>query len=137
MISLTMGLGSVPPTGALEGSILLNNNKWMNISVPVKNKKIKEYFLDAVLSEVQTQTPSAQIQDIVEVVKAFPASDESVGSYLTFVPGVTNPLASGNFNLVTTDNGTEEINSFLCKMKDYSSLYSGVIEFSWTTEDSN
>jgi hypothetical protein len=131
-----MGMGSVPASGGLlEGSIRLNSNKWMNISVPVKGQKVKQYFLDNVLQIVQTQTPSAQIQDIVEVVKAFPASDESVGAYLTFVPGVTNPLASGNFNLVTTDNGTEEINSFLCKMKDYSSLYSGTIEFSWSTGD--
>jgi hypothetical protein len=142
MIALTGGLGSVPVTTGggntfKTGVIVLDNNKWMNIAIPVIGRKVKEYFVDVVLAEVQTQTPTAVASDIFEVCKAFPASDESTSKFLVYVPDVTPAASAGNFNLVTTDGDYEEINGMLVKMKDYSGIYSGELEYRWTTEDDN
>ena len=119
-------------TGAehLFGDIILNPDKWANIAIPVEGKKVKEYLLDWIANE--TGHPA---EDSVTVVKAFPATDTQSGSYLTFVPGVTNPASSSNFELVVTDNGKKEITGFLIKMKDYTGFYSGDLVFHWDTED--
>ncbi len=131
---ITKGFGPSPKIDD-GGFITLNNDKWMNIAVPVKGKKIKAYFVDAVLNIVRTESPLAQASDIIEVIKAFPASNESTSKYLVYVPDITPDNAEGNFNLVTTDGTNKEINGFLCKMKDYSSLYSSEIVFEWNSKD--
>lgn len=113
-----------------DGDIILNSGKWANIAIPVEGKKVKEYFLDWI--EQETGRPA---QDSVLLVKSFPSTDSVSGKYLTFVPGVTNPLSSGNFDLVVTDNGIKEITGFLIKMKDYSSFYNGVLSFHWDRND--
>lgn len=134
---ITRGYGDFSTGGGdLSGTITLDNNKWMNLAVPVEGAKIKEYFVDVVLATVRTQSPGAQASDIIEVVKAFPASDESTSKFLVYVPDVTPAGAAGNFDLVATDGANKEINGFLCKMKDYSGLYSGELEFSWDSGDS-
>lgn len=133
---ITKGYGPAATSGTLSGSITLDSNKWMNLAIPVEGRKVKEYFVDAVLAIVQTQSPAAIASDIIEVVKAFPASDESVNKYLVYVPDITPAAAEGNFSLVATDGANKEINGFLCKMKDYSALYTGEIIFSWDGNDS-
>ncbi len=130
---ITRGYGRF--TSYQTGTISLDSNKWMNIAVPVKGRKIKEYFVDKVLEIVRVETPTATASDIFEVLKAFPASDESVSKYLVYVPDITPNTSPGNFNLVTTDGTKKEINGFLCKTKDYSNVYSSTLEFDWTTEE--
>lgn len=122
--------------GTLSGSITLDSGRWMNIAIPVEGRKVKEYFVDVVLALVQTQSPGAVASDIIEVCKAFPASDESISKYLVYVPDVTPAGAAGNFDLVATDGPNKEINGFLCKMKDYSGLYTGELVFDWNSVDS-
>ena len=117
-------------TGSLSGAITLNNNAYMEIAIPVKGKKVKEYFLDWIADE--TGHP---IEDSVEFVKTFPANDNSTGRYLVFVPGVTKPENEGNFYLVGNDGDSEEINGFLCKMKDYKAFYDGDLVFTWNSAD--
>lgn len=134
---ITKGFGRFAGEGSTpeQGIITLDSNKWMNIAIPVKGYKVKEYFIDTILAEVQTQTPGAVASDIVEVAKAFPASDESSSKFLVYVPDITPTGAAGNFNLVTTDGANQEINGMLVKMKDYSGIYTGELTFSWTTGD--
>lgn len=121
--------------GTLSGSIGLDINRWQEIAIPVTGVRVKEYFLDRVLSTVQIQTPTATLEDIFEVVKAFPANDATQGTTLAFVPGVTNPAASGNFYLITQDGTSDEITGFLCKTRDYSNVYTGEIVFEWDSND--
>lgn len=114
----------------MSGDIVLNPNKWANIAIPVEGKRVKEYLLDWIAAE--TGKPA---EDSVEVVKAYPATATQSGRWLAFVPGVTNPANSGNFNLVMDDNGAREIVGFLIKIKDYTTFYDGTLVFHWDRND--
>lgn len=122
-------------SGVMSGVITLDKSKFMSIAIPVKGRKIKEYFVDSVLSEVRKQTPSALASDIFEVLKTFPASDDSVSKFLIYVPDITPEDSQGNFYLISSDGNSKEINGITVKMKDYSSFYDKELKFNWTTED--
>jgi len=108
------------------GKVLIQPNRWQMVAVPV-NKKVKDYFCDR-LGNIANQAP----EDLIELVKSFPSSDESHGKYLIYVPGLTNPDSSGNFNLMTPDNNIKEINAFLLKTKDFGT---DPIEYTWDVSD--
>ena len=115
---------------ATSGSVILNNDEWMDIAIPVVGKKVKEYLLDWI--EAETGRPA---EDSVLVCKALPSTDTVSGTYKAFVPGVTNPSSSGNFDLVVTDDGVNEIVGFQIKMKDYKAFYDNDLVFSWNAFD--
>ncbi len=112
-----------------SGVIRIQPGTTQNIAIPVRNKRVKEYFLDR-LADVAGRPAS----ELVKLVKARPASDDSVGKYLIYVPDVTNESSSGNFNLVTTDSAASEINAFLCETLDFGT---DPIEFTWDSKDGN
>ena len=47
---ITRGLGRNTRSGQ-SGEIILNNNGYMNIAIPVEGVKVKEYFVDKVLEK--------------------------------------------------------------------------------------
>jgi len=117
-------------SGALSGSIRLDSNATMDIAIPVKGWKVKEYLLDWIANET-----GRAAEDSVRYCTARVANDASIGVTLAFVPGVTNPANDGNFLLVTADEGSEEITGFRIKMKDYSGFHADTLVFNWTTGD--
>lgn len=112
--------------GHSSGTIVLRPNDVQIIAVPVKGQKIYEYFLQRI-----EDITGGVASDYIKLVKAYPSSDESVGKYLVFVPGLTNPASSTNFQLYTTDGVHKEINGFVCETKDFS----GTVEFTWDSAD--
>jgi len=115
---------SIGPESAV-GTIKLQSNAWQMVAINRK-AQVKEYFLDRL-----EQLTGSDVASLVEVVKAFPSSDDSKNKYQVFVPGVSNPASSSNFNLVTSDNGVDEINPFLVKTKEFS----GDIVLDWISNE--
>ena len=121
-----------------EGRVKLttNNNKskWQLISIPIRNKKVKEYFLDWLDNKIKTYNSSKGITDVIERVSAFPGNLDEI---LTYIPGTTPETNSGNFDLVISDEiNVNEILSFWAKIKDYKSITGGEeIIFEWAAED--
>lgn len=119
----------------LSGSIEIESNAWMNIAVPVKNKRVKEYFIDRIMDKIRKQTPNAKDSDVFEVLKAFPNSDESTRKWLIYFPDLTPENSEGNFYLVSKDGDYDEISGFLVKTKDFTNIYSDPLIFDWDTKD--
>ena len=102
----------------MSGSIYLQKNAWMMLAVPKENAKIYDDFILPIV----TQSGIAQ-EDLFEVFNAYPYTEGPNGSqrqFLSFVPNVTNPASSNNFQLIYEDsNGEKEISGFWVKTKDY------------------
>jgi hypothetical protein len=116
------------------GRIKLNNNAWQLISIPVKGKNIKEYFLDNIEAQIQAIDSTKTVADVVERCSAYPGH---IDDFLTFVPGVTNPLGENNFPLVI-DDGTNihEVSGFWVRVLDYYIITGGTdIVFEWDMAD--
>jgi hypothetical protein len=121
-----------------EGQIKLNNNVWQLISIPVKGKNINDYFLAEVETRLNAlattaghgQAGSLTAADAIEVVNAYPGD---LNSFLSFIPGVTNPASANNFNLVRNDGvNVDEVAGFWVKMKNYHQYTNSVdIIFDW------
>ena len=108
-----------------EGQIKLNNNVWQLISIPVKGKNINDYFLAEVETKLNALATTAAhpsagsltAADAIEVVNAYPGD---LNSFLSFIPGVTNPASVNNFNLVRNDGvNIDEVAGFWVKMRNY------------------
>jgi len=102
----------------MQGSIYLQKNAWMMLAVPKENAKIYEDFILPIV----TESGVAQ-EDLFEVFNAYPYTEGPNGSsrqFLSYVPNVTNPASSNNFQLIYEDsNGEKEISGFWVKTKDY------------------
>ena len=111
----------------MSGSIYLQKNAWMMLAVPKENAKIYDDFILPIV----TQSGIAQ-EDLFEVFNAYPYTEGPNGSqrqFLSFVPNVTNPASSNNFQLIYEDsNGEKEISGFWVKTKDYPG---NTITFNW------
>ena len=121
-----------------SGKIRLNardgGTRWQQIAIPVKNKKVKEYFLDWIDDKIKEYDDSKGVEDVVERVTAYPGN---LGKTLTFVPGSTPESAKGNFDLVMED-GTNifEITGFYAVIKDYKDITDGEdLVFEWNMGD--
>jgi len=101
-----------------SGQIRLNNNVWQLISVPVRNKAVNEYFLQKVDDLIKTYDDEKSVQDVVEVVNAYPGQ---INKFLSFIPGITSSTSEHNFPLVMSDGGDNinEVLGFWVKVKDY------------------
>jgi len=114
-------------SAGMKGSIYLQKNAWMMLAVPKEGAKI----YDDVIKPIEDEY-GVDAKDIFEVFNAYPYTEGENGSkrkFLSFVPGVTNPAGSNNFNLIYKDtNGEKEITGFWCKTKDYSG---DVITYNW------
>jgi len=100
---------------ALSGKILLQKDKWQLLSVPVAGNKLYENFIQYIETKY-----SVVGSDIFEVFNAYPATSSQSSEFLSFIPGVTNPLTKHNFDFVMTDlNGEQEVLGFWCKTKNY------------------
>jgi hypothetical protein len=111
----------------MQGSIYLQKNAWMMLAVPKENAKIYEDFIQP----IETQS-GLTATDLFEVFNAYPYTEGPNGSsrqFLSFVPGVTNPASSNNFQLIYEDlAGEKEISGFWVKTKDYAG---DTITFNW------
>ena len=122
-----------------SGKIKLNTEdgkvRWQLISIPVKNKKIKEYFVDWLDSKIKEYDDTKDVTDVLERVTAYPGQ---LGKALTFVPGSTPEGAEGNFSMVMEDGtNVNEILGFWCAIKDYKSITDGEdLVFEWAQADS-
>ena len=123
--SIAFDACSTGDTGG-SGVITLQPNRFQDIAIAVKGKKVKEYFLDKI-----EDIMGSPVSDYIELVKAFPSSDTSSNKYLIYVPGVTKDTNSGNFDLVQTDGDYTEITAFRVKTKDFE----GTIEIPWDSKD--
>jgi len=117
----------VTDSAGLQGAIYLQKNAWMMLAVPKENAKVYEDFIQPIV----TQSGIAQ-EDLFEVLNAYPYTEGPNGSerqFLSFVPNVTNPASSNNFQLIYEDsNGEKEISGFWVKTKDYAGP---VITYNW------
>lgn len=115
-------------SGGVSGSgiIRLESDRFEMVSVPVEGRTVAGYFI-AKLEEV---TGKAAIESI-DFVKAYPSNSVSNGKYVGFVPGVTNPASSNNFNLVEDDNGSIAHVPFFVRTK----VLEAPIEIPWDTGD--
>ena len=120
------GSSSDDCAGKGAGTITLQPDRFQDIAIPVKGKKVKDYFLDAI-----ADTIGSDVSDVIEFVKAFPSSDASDNKYLIYKPGVSEPEDEGNFELVQTDGDYTEITAFRVRTKEFD----GTIEFDWDTDD--
>ena len=100
-------------TTSSNGVVKLNAG-WNMVAINVPNVKVNEYFIQSVGAEH------------IEVATTYIDA-----KWLGFVPGVTNVLNDGNFLCVRDDDGVEEIQPFLCKVKPSGE---GIL-FSWNSED--
>ena len=109
-----------------SGTILLQPNRFQDIAIPVKGKKVKEYFLDVIEQQI-----GKDVSTVIELVKAFPSSDASEKKYLIYKPGVSEPTDKGNFDLVQTDGAYTEITAFRVRTKSFTDP----IEYKWDSKD--
>jgi len=117
----------VVDSAGMTGSIYLQKNAWMMLAVPKENAKIYEDFI----KPIEDQS-GLDATEIFEVFNAYPFTEGPNGSsrqFLSFVPGVTNPASSNNFQMIYEDsNGEKEISGFWVKTKDYSG---DTITYNW------
>jgi hypothetical protein len=112
------------------GTILLQNNVWQLVTIPVEDKKVKEFFLDTLDNQIQLANPSKNITHYIEVVNTYVGH---VNRFYSFVPYITNPNSEHNFQLAYTDPITNELEftAFWVKTKDYKSFDSNDLIFTW------
>jgi hypothetical protein len=117
----------VVDSAGMAGSIYLQKNAWMMLAVPKEDANIYDDFI----KKIEDQT-GKDGNEIFEVFNAYPYTEGPNGSsrqFLSFVPGVTNPASSSNFQLIYEDsNGEKEITGFWCKTLDYEG---DVITYNW------
>lgn len=117
--------------GSSSGEVLLDNNEWQLIAIPVKEVKVKEYLLDQIDTIIKTYDNTKSAADVVERVSAYPGG---VGKFLTFIPEVTPVTTENNFQLVYTVGLIDEITAFWIKMRDYKTITNGDdIIINWST----
>lgn len=112
--------------GLGSGTIVLQPNRFQMIAIPVAGVKVKEYFLDKIAEIVGDDAST-----VIELVKAYPSSDASEKKYQVFIPDLTNPDSSTNFELMQTDGDITEITAFYVKTKEFD----GTIEYTWDSAD--
>ena len=119
--------------GYVSGKIRLNTDndktKWQHIAIPVKDVKVKEYFLDWIDDKIKEYDDSKGVEDVVERVTTF---TNGVEKAVTFIPNSTPVDSNNNFLLVRDDNDIFEITSFLVLIKDYKDITDGEdLIFEW------
>jgi len=108
---------------SLSSGIIEIESGWQLISIPIQYgywdigtghvhdgttpAKIKNYLVDQI-EDVQ----GVQCNTLIEVFNTYPGD---VGGFLSFVPGVTNPLSSNNFPLIYEDGSYKECLGFWVK----------------------
>ena len=117
-------IGSTSFSSAQKGAIIEIEKGWQLLSIPIKNgyfdkdKKVLVHKTE-VLANIQNY-----ILDQIESVYGIQASEYiSIANTYTgdnqffynYIPGVTNPLSTNNFNFVYDDNGNEEYVGFWIK----------------------
>lgn len=115
--------------GTYSGTIVLQPNRFQAIAIPVTGRKVNEYFLDKI-----AETVGADANTVINLVKSYPSSDASEKKFQVFVPGLTNPDSSTNFELVQTDGVVTEITPFYVQTKEFPEGMD-TIEFTWDIAD--
>ena len=114
-----------------SGKIHLQENAWQLIAINVEGKKVNEYLLDKLAEITDTD-----IENIVGRVSAYYGDQNK---FTSFIPAVTDPESSKNFNLVYTDTSNDmeikEITAFWIKMLDYKTYYNDELIFEWDSAD--
>lgn len=119
--------------GANSGRIKLNNNVWQLIAIPVEGQNINDYFLNNVEAQIQIYDDTKDIEDVIEVVNAYPGH---LDKFLSYVPGVTSTASENNFTLTVDDGSVKEVVGFWVKTKDYKLITGGDdIIFEWDQSD--
>jgi len=112
--------------GGGAGTIILQPNRFQMVAIPVPGLKVKEYFLDKVAEIIGDDAST-----VIELVKSYPSSDVSEKKFQVFVPDLTNPDSSTNFELMQIDGDAKEITAFYVKTKEFD----GTIEVPWDFAD--
>ena len=99
-------------TATNKGTIRLESDRFELIAMPIKNKKVSEYFMQKI-----EEVTGKSADESIELVKAYPSNSVSSGKWMVFVPNVTKETNINNFKLVEDDNGTDAIVPFLVKTK--------------------
>jgi len=109
-----------------SGVIILQPNRFQMVAIPVAGVKVKEYFLDKIAEIVD-----ADASTVIEFVKAYGSNDTNEKKFQVFVPDLTNPDSSTNFELIQADGDAKEITAFYVRTKEFE----GTIEIPWDTAD--
>ena len=121
-----------------SGRIRLNTSngkaRWQQIAIPVKNKNVKNYFIDWIDAKIKEYDANKSVRDVIERVSAYPGNLDTT---LTYIPGSTPDTAVGNFSLVMEDGtNVNEIVGFWAKIKDYKGITGGEeILYEWNMGD--
>jgi len=126
--------GSGELSGQIKLDVVANSINSQLIAIPVKGKKVKEYFLDWIDNKIKSYDSSKDVSDVIEQVRALP---EGADDWLVYVPGVTPEDNEGNFNLVIDDgNNIFEVVAFEVRIKDYKGITGGDdIIYEWGSEE--
>ena len=125
--------GSARLSGHIKLDVTAGKINSQLIAIPVRGKKVKEYFLDWIDAKIKEYDNSKGVKDVIERVTAFPGNTRRP---LTFIPGVTPVTHEGNFSLVTEDGvNINEIVGFWVAIKDYKDITNGEdLIFEWNTD---
>lgn len=101
------------PPDSLSGSIYLENG-WQLICIPTINgyynsgiikdsttANIKNYFINQIIEKLNL-TSETELSQYIEVINCF-IGKNSNSIFQSYIPGVTNPNSSGNFQLAYVD----------------------------------
>jgi len=109
--------------GLIKLNTVTGNSRWQLISIPVRGKNVKEYFIDWVDAKIKTYDNTKSVTDVIERVSSYPGD---LGKFLSFIPGVTPSASEGNFSLVRNDGvNINEITGFWVKILDYKTITGG------------
>jgi len=111
-----------------DGKILLNNNSWQLIAIPVRDVNVKDYFIDEIDRIIKTYDDTKSVDDVIVRVSSCPGH---LDNFLTYVVGKTPYSNQGNFDLVMEDNNVQEITAFWVKVKDYKKITKEDIVYEW------
>jgi len=113
---------------SISGTVRIQSLEQQYISLPVKDKTIAEYFVDAVCD-----TLDADEDEVFQLLKSLPSTEDASGTFKVYKPGTTNRSSSNNFKTSSEDSdGIIEYRSFLCITKDFGQDY---VDFSWNSKD--
>lgn len=126
LTTLTLPAKYANLTTSISGTITLQRGCWQNIAIPEKGK-VKEIFLDRLAKQ-----EGVDITELVEFVSAYPGS---VNRFLTFKPGFTLDTSEHNFDLISKDGESNEINGFWVKCKAWTHKTTDIV-YSWSNTES-
>ena len=107
-----------------KGAVIQIEKGWQLLSIPIKNgffdktkgvlvhntnilANIQNYILDQI-----EYLYNVKAEDYIMIANTYTGDNQF---FYNYIPGVTNPLSSNNFNFVYDDNGNEEYVGFWIK----------------------